>query len=161
MHGYKVSCHVNVNVSKQKCLTDDAEALGRNLIYPLSAMNQWELEGLDLAIAFLQTQPTEADAEIWTTGVRELREAFGVSDGKVLRILRNVCGSTTAPRGLWLSLTSPLSEKGARVARGERCLWRWHSKTEKDASRKFPRLIGVMGGHVDDFHRCGDMSSPE
>ena len=136
-------------------------SMGRNLIYLLSAMNQWELEGLDLATAFLQTQPTEADAEIWTTGVRELREALGVSDGEVMRILRNVYGSTTAPRGLWLSLNNTLGEKGARVARGERCLWMWHSKTEKDASGKFPRLIGVMGGHVDDFHRCGDQNSSE
>eukprot|EP00434_Breviolum_minutum_P014147 symbB.v1.2.012474.t1/scaffold861.1/size176854/4 len=106
--------------------------IGRNLIYQLSVQNQWELHGLDLATAFLQTQPTEADQEIWTTGVKELRQALGVSDDGVLRINRNVYGSTTAPRGLWLSLHKTLVELGAQ-----------------------------MGGHVDDFHCTGDPHSEE
>ena len=50
--------------------------LGRNLLYQMSAQHQWPLEGLDLATAFLQTQPTEADAKLWTTGVQELRDAL-------------------------------------------------------------------------------------
>ena len=37
--------------------------LGRNIFYMLSARHQWPLEGLDLATAFLQTQPTEAEAD--------------------------------------------------------------------------------------------------
>ena len=94
-------------------------SLGRHLIYLVSVMNQWELEGLDLATAFLQTQPTEADSELWTSGVKELREALGMSEDEVMRILKNVYGSTTAPRGLWLSLNKTLGEHGATVAKGE------------------------------------------
>ncbi|CAE7263320.1 unnamed protein product [Symbiodinium sp. CCMP2456] len=78
--------------------------MGRNLLYLMSAEHQWPLEGLDLATAFLQTQPTEADKNMWTTGVEELREALGIDGPGLMRILKNKYGSTTAPRGLWLDL---------------------------------------------------------
>jgi hypothetical protein len=135
--------------------------IGRNLIYLLSVQEQWEIHGLDLATAFLQTQPTEADAEIWTTGVAELRAALGISEGGLMRVLRNIYGSTTAPRGLWLDLHKTLVSLGATPILGERCLWAWFSKTEFDATGRFPRLLGVMGGHVDDFHCCGNFQSEE
>ena len=135
--------------------------LGRNLLYVLATTHQWELNGLDLATAFLQTQPTEADSRLWTTGVEELREALGVPHDSVLRILRNIYGSTTAPRGLWLDLHRTLTSLDGVAALGERCLWLWFSKTELDSTGQFPRLIGAMGGHVDDFHRVGDVNSAE
>ena len=37
-----------------------------------------------------QTQPTEADAEIWTTGVAELRSALGIPEGGLMRVLCNI-----------------------------------------------------------------------
>ncbi|OLQ00692.1 hypothetical protein AK812_SmicGene16628 [Symbiodinium microadriaticum] len=137
-------------------------SLGRNLLYSMAAFHQWSLEGLDLATAFLQTQATEADKEIWTTGVRELREALGVDEGGIMRILRNIYGSTTAPRGLWLDLHKTLTSLGAHAVQGERCLWIWKSSERTDHlnGREFPKVIGAMGGHVDDFHRIGD-NSPE
>ena len=135
--------------------------IGRNLLYLLSAYHQWPLQGLDLATAFLQTQPTDADSRIWTTGVEELRQALGVDQHAVLRILKNVYGSTTAPRGLWLDLHRKLTDLGAVVATGERCMWLWFSKTSLDSTGRFPLLLGAMGGHVDDFHRVGDINNPE
>ncbi|CAE7938585.1 GIP [Symbiodinium sp. KB8] len=130
--------------------------LGRNLLYAMAVDSQWHLEGLDLATAFLQTQPTEADQELWTTGVQELREALGLSSDSVMRVLRNIYGSTTAPRGLWLSLHKTLTGLGAQAVLGERCLWVWLSKDKMDGNH--PKTIGAMGGHVDDFHRIGDGS---
>eukprot|EP00434_Breviolum_minutum_P038697 symbB.v1.2.034335.t1/scaffold4414.1/size41512/3 len=73
--------------------------IGRNLIYQLSVQNPWELHGLDLATAFLQTQPTEADQEIWTTGVKELRQALGVSDDTSQREVCNLCQDPCGLRG--------------------------------------------------------------
>ena len=131
---------------------------GRNLLYLMSSFHQWEIEGLDLATAFLQTQPTEADARLWTTGVEELREALGVGSEGIMRILRNIYGSTTAPRGLWLDLHKTLTALGATPVLAERCMWIWKSKEVQDGNH--PKVIGVMGGHVDDFHRLGD-GSPE
>lgn len=136
-------------------------SLGRNMLYLLAATHQWRLHGLDLATAFLQTMPTEADSKIWTTGVQELHDALQIPRDSVLRILRNIYGSTTAPRGLWLDLHRTLTSLDGRAALGERCLWLWFSKHEKDITGKFPRLIGAMGGHVDDFHRIGDDTSLE
>ena len=135
-------------------------SLGKNIMYMASVLHQWPLEGLDLATAFLQTMPTEADDQLYTFGVPELREALGAPEGSCLRILKNIYGSTTAPRGLWLSLSKTLEELDAVAALGERCLWMWFSKTEVDPSG-FPKLLGMMGGHVDDFHRIGDRSSAE
>ena len=134
--------------------------LGRNLLYQMSAQHQWPLEGLDLATAFLQTQPTEADQELWTTGVEELRQAVGVGAEEIMRILRNIYGSTTAPRGLWLDLHKTLTNLGAQPVLGERCLWIWLTKNEADYVDGKPQTIGAMGGHVDDFHRLGN-GSPE
>eukprot|EP00439_Symbiodinium_sp_Y106_P045439 s1898_g5.t1 len=131
---------------------------GRNLLYLMSTFHQWEIEGLDLATAFLQTQPTEADARLWTTGVEELREALGVGSEGIMRILRNIYGSTTAPRGLWLDLHKTLTSLGATPVLAERCMWVWKSLERKDNDH--PQVIGAMGGHVDDFHRLGD-GSPE
>ncbi|CAE7241764.1 Smyd3 [Symbiodinium sp. CCMP2592] len=134
--------------------------LGRNLLYLLAAHYQWSLEGLDLATAFLQTNPTAADEQLWTTGVQELREALGIEDEGIMRILRNIYGSTTAPRGLWLDLHKKLTQLGGIAVLGERCLWVWFSKQDTDAFG-FRKLLGAMGGHVDDFHRVGNKESSE
>ena len=40
------------------------------MLYLLAVTHQWRLQGLDLATAFLQTQPTEADERLWTSGVQ-------------------------------------------------------------------------------------------
>ena len=77
----------------------------------------------------------------------------------MLRILKNVYGSTTAPRGLWLHLHRTLTELGARAVLGERCLWIFTSEYLTDRDK--PKVIGAMGGHVDDFHQIGDQSSDE
>ena len=135
--------------------------VGRNMLYLLATHHQWQIHGLDLATAFLQTQPTEADQELWTTGVSELRAALGPPDEGIMRVLRNIYGSTTAPRGLWLDLHKKLVGLGAVPILGERCLWGWFSKELKDETNKYPRLIGAIGGHVDDFHVVGDPHSQE
>ena len=135
--------------------------IGRNIIYLLASHHQWELEGLDLATAFLQTQPTEADANLWTTGVAELCEALGVGQEGILKVLRNIYGSTTAPRGLWLDLHRTLVKLGGQAVLGERSMWAWFSTTETDVTGRYPKLLGCMGGHVDDFNRIGDNTSQE
>ena len=64
------------------------------------------------------------------------------------------------PRGLWLDLHKRLSSIGGKPAMSERCLWLWTSSVEKDPAGH-PKVIGMMGGHVDDFHRIGDPNSEE
>ena len=148
--------HPSLLDSNYKTSSPVQSTLGRNLLYSMAAHKQWELEGLDLSTAFLQTQPTEADRDLWTSGVAELREALGVGEEGIMKILRNIHGSTTAPRGLWLDLHKTLTSLGAQPVLGERCLWIWLSKHRMDGDH--PLTIGAMGGHVDDFHRIGDSS---
>ena len=149
--------HPSLLDSKFKTSAPVQSTLGRNLLYCMATHHQWEIEGLDLSTAFLQTQPTEADRELWTSGVQELREALDIGPEGIMRFLRNVYGSTTAPRGLWLDLHKTFTALGAQAILGERCLWIWLSKDRIDGDH--PLTIGAVGGHVGDFHRLGDGSA--
>ena len=73
----------------------------------------------------------------------------------LLALLWESSVTTTAPRG------KTLCELGGGPTLGERCLRCWYSKHEHDPSGHGQRLIGLMGGHVDDIHRCGDQESNE
>ena len=77
-----------------------------------------------------------------------------------MKIMKNIYGSTTAPRGLWLDLRETLCKLGGRPCMGERRLWIWTSATRKD-EHGVPLVIGMMGGHVDDFHRIGSPHDEE
>ena len=152
--------HPELGSSGFKTSSPVQSMLARNALYQMVCQHDWTLEGLDLATAFLQTNPTDADAQLWTSGVAELREALQVGPEGIMKILRNIYGSTTAPRGLWLDLHKRLSSIGGKPAMRERCLWLWTSAEEKDQAGH-PKVIGMMGGHVDDFHRIGDPNSEE
>ena len=73
----------------------------RNLSLCVVAQRRWQLEGLDMSTAFLQTGKTEEDRRIWMQGVPELNRALGAEPHEAVRVLKNVFGNTTAPRGLW------------------------------------------------------------
>ena len=152
--------HPELGSTSYKTSSPVQSVIARNLLYQITCQHGWKLEGLDLATAFLQTKPTSADEEMWTSGVAELREALQVGPEGIMKILKNIYGSTTAPRGLWLDLHRTLCSLGGRPAMGERCLWLWASSTEKDEAGH-PKIIGMMGAHVDDFHRIGDPASAE
>ncbi|CAL1133413.1 unnamed protein product [Cladocopium goreaui] len=136
--------------------------LTRHLTFQLSVQNQWPIEGMDLSTAFLQTEKNQEQNRIWTSGVRELRAALGVSEGGIMRILKDFYGSTTAPRGLWLDIDRRLRRLGAHKVLGDPCAWIWveenpHAVNQLDRFR----TIGYMAGHVDDFNRSGDETNPK
>ena len=140
--------------------------LTRNLSYQLVMQEGWEIEGLDLSTAFLQTLPTEESKQLWTTGVQELRQALGLPETGVLRILKDFYGSTTAPRNLWKNIDASLQSLGAQRIAGDPCFWLWRVPADpatlpphdpKDAEAFRWKTLGFMAGHVDDFHRAGDL----
>jgi hypothetical protein len=111
--------------------------------------------------AFLQTGGDSVEAqELWTPGVPELRAALGASDGELLRLLRNVYGSATAPRGLWTDVDQTLQRLGGHRLIGDAAFWCW---VEENPNPRNPadryNLIGFVGGHVDDFNRAGDTTN--
>ena len=130
--------------------------LTKHLTFQLTVQNQWDLEGLDLSTAFLQTEKNQESRRLWTTGVKELRQSLGVSEGGLLRILKDFYGSTTAPRGLWQDIDTKLQEIGGHKILGDPCAWIW---LEDDPKLGEPRVVGYMAGHVDDFNRAGDNAS--
>ena len=87
--------------------------LTRNLSYQLVLQEGWEIEGLDLATAFLQTLPTEESKQLWTSGVKELRDALDLPEHRVMRILKDFYGSQTAPRNLWRNISDSMPKLGA------------------------------------------------
>jgi hypothetical protein len=99
--------------------------LTRNLSYQLVLQEGWEIEGLDLSTAFLQTLLTEESKKLWTTGVQELREALALPPNGILHILKDFYGSTTAPRNLWKNIDGSLKALGAVRLVGDPCFWIW------------------------------------
>ncbi|OLQ15076.1 hypothetical protein AK812_SmicGene734 [Symbiodinium microadriaticum] len=135
--------------------------LTRNLAYMMTVTNGWQLEGLDLSTAFLQTAPKE-EMRIWTQGVSELREALGIGDDQLMRVLKDFYGSTTAPRGLWQDLHAKFTSLGATKIMSDPCMWIWSEPVANPRnSMDRYKTIGMMGGHVDDFNRAGDLQNPK
>lgn len=100
---------------------------------------------------------------MWTQLTRELRQALGVSDGGLLRILKDSYGSTTAPRGLWRDIDCNVQKLGARKILGDPCVCGYgHNQIHAlsipwTSTRSF---IGYIAGHVDDFNRSGNDENP-
>ena len=136
--------------------------LTRNLSYQMVMQNGWDIEGIDMSTAFLQTLPTEEQKRLWTTGVKELREALGIPEGGVMRILKDFYGSTTAPRNLWQNVNDTMVQLGATRINGDACFWLWRVPVDEKASEENMewKTLGFLAGHVDDFHRAGDCSDP-
>ena len=135
--------------------------LMKHLSLVLCAQREWKLESLDMKTAFLQTGAADVeDKELWTPGVPELRAALGASDHELLRLLRNVYGSATAPRGLWNHVSTTFSKLGGHRLVGDNSFWVWTEENEKprNPADRF-RVIGFVGGHVDDFNRGGDLTN--
>lgn len=135
--------------------------LTRNLSFCVAAQRGWQLESLDMSTAFLQTGKTEESRRIWMHGVDELNEALGASPQEVLRILKNVYGNATAPRGLWEDVDKTLKALGARRLIGDASFWIFTAPNPKPRNEcDVEILLGYIGGHVDDFQRSGDLSDP-
>ena len=141
--------------------------LTRNLSYQLVLQEGWEIEGLDLATAFLQTLPTEESKQLWTSGVKELRDALNLPKHGAMRILKDFYGSQTALRNLWRNIKDSLLQLGALRIIGDGCFWLWRVPADpakvpphdhKDDAAFHWKTLGFMAGHVDDFHRAGDVS---
>ena len=136
--------------------------LMRNLSLYLVAQRGWQLEGLDMSTAFLQTGAFEMEQqELWTTGVPELREALGLKDGEVMRLLKNIYGNATAPRGLWKDVDRTFTKLGGHRIIGDSSFWIWVQpvKNPRNEADRF-EVIGFVGGHVDDFNRAGNLDNP-
>lgn len=93
-------------------------------------------------------------------GVPELRKALDASDDELLRVLKNIYGNATAPRGLWEDVDKTLVQMGAYRILGDSSFWVSVQKNEqpRNEADEF-ETIGFMGGHVDDFNRGGDLQN--
>ena len=90
----------------------------------------------------------------------ELKAALGASDHEVLRLLKNVYGNTTAPRGLWKDVDKTFTRLGGHRIVGDSSFWVWVEPNEspRNEADQF-RILGFIGGHVDDFNRAGDLEN--
>jgi len=148
--------HPDLLTEAHKTSSPVQAVLTRNLSYQLVMQMGWNIEGIDMSTAFLQTLPSEEEKKLWTSDVKELRDALQIPAGGVLRILKNFYGSTTAPRNLWENINATMTELKALRIKGDKCFWLW---TEVVDGNTVP--LGFMAGHVDDFHRAGNQNSPQ
>ena len=137
--------------------------LMRCLSLTLTAQKGWTLEGLDMSTAFLQTGSEEMEQEeLYTSGVPELKKALGASQDELLRLMKNIYGNATAPRGLWKDVDRTFTRLGGHRIIGDSSFWVWtqpNPNPRNEADRNM--VIGYVGGHVDDFNRSGDLENPE
>ena len=135
--------------------------LVRNLSLCVVAQRKWQLEGLDMSTAFLQTGKTEEKRHIWMQGIPELNRALGAEPSEAIRILKNVYGNATAPRGLWEDVDKTFRNLGGRRLIGDSSFWVF-TKPNPSPRNEWDKeiLIGFIGGHVDDFNRAGDLTDP-
>ena len=135
--------------------------LMRNLSLYLVAQRDWILEGLDMKTAFLQTGTEEMEKQqIYTSGVPELRKALGASEDEILKLLKNVYGNATAPRGLWKDVDRTFTRLGGHRVIGDSSFWVWTEPNSNPMNEAdLHKVIGFVGGHVDDFNRAGDMEN--
>jgi hypothetical protein len=153
--------HPDLGSSRYKTAAPEMSTMGRMLVYQLIVPNGWDIEGLDMLTAFLQTKSHQEEEQLWTTGAPELRQALGCSDEDLLQIVKNLYGLTTAPRALWEDINRAcVSHEGHPVV-GDQCIWTWYERNSepKNEHDRF-KLIGVCGSNVDDFIRSGDNGNP-
>lgn len=97
--------HPSLTDPKFKTASPVQSTRGRFLLYILATHFQCLLTGLDLATAFLQTALTEADEELWPTGVAELKEACPSCAAQYIWIHygnpRSVARPSQDPREVW------------------------------------------------------------
>ena len=86
--------HPTLGEASYRTSSPVCSVLGRNLMYQVVCQRDWRLEGLELATAFLQTAPSSADSQLWTSGVAEHREALQVGPEGIMKLQRNIYGST-------------------------------------------------------------------
>ena len=108
--------------------------LMRNLSLLMVSQRNWILEGLDMSTGFLQTGRFEMEQQrLRTSGVPELKRALGAEDHEVLRLLRNIYGNATAPRGLWKDVDRTFTQLGGQRIVGDASFWIW---TEENPDAK-------------------------
>ena len=73
--------HPDLLTEAHKTSSPVQAVLTRNLSYQLVMQMGWNIEGIDMSTAFLQTLPTEEEKRLWTSGVKELREALQIPEG--------------------------------------------------------------------------------
>ena len=154
--------HPDLELPEFRTTSPVQSQLMKHLSLFLAAQKKWSLESLDMKTAFLQTGADDMEQkELWTPGVPELRKALGAEDHEVLRILRNIYGNATAPRGLWEDVDKKLVSLGGHKLIGDNSFWVWTEKNENPRNAADAhRVIGFMGGHVDDVQRAGDLDNP-
>ena len=89
-----------------------------------------------MSTASLQTEKNQESHRRWTTGVKELRQSLGVSEVGLLRVLKDLYGSTTSPCGLWQDTDKKLQEIGGHRILGDPCAG--------SGCRMTPRLVSPV-----------------
>ena len=93
--------HPDLGTPKLKTASPVLGQNTRQLLLAHAAWRGWRLGSCDASSAFLQSEATEEENELWTRGVPELALALGTQPGDVLRILKAAYGLSTAPRTFW------------------------------------------------------------
>ena len=125
----------------------------RNVILHTVVQHGWHLKKADVKAAFLQGKPFDETQVRYAMPPPELKEALGMDskDSRPVRLLKSVYGLTRAPLDWYRKVDEVLMELGGERCITDPCVWRfWEGDSQK------AKLMGLIGGHVDDFLIAGN-----
>ena len=119
---------------------------GRNMLLTQASMRNWTLQVGDIKTAFLNSDDTEVERQIFGEPPPDAKQLLGVPETKLFRIRKAIYGLLNAPRRWMDKLSRVLREDGWLQCKLEPCLWRLFHDGQ---------LTGLIGVHVDDILCCG------
>ena len=115
---------------------------GRNLALQLMANLGLKMRKGDVKTAFLQGQANQGADNVIVEPCAELREALGVDERYVIRLLKAVYGLCNAPREWYETVNRDMIRLGWQPVVMEPCVWTlWQSD----------KIVAVAFIHVDDM----------
>ena len=135
--------------------------IAQSCVLQVGCICDYTCESCDATSPFLQARGREEARKVWTSGVSELKRAFGVSDASVVRLLKAAYGITNAPREFWEDAKEHIKRAkiGGHPILGDVCV-RVVAAPEDHPDRQCAgRVVGYLFCHVDDFVVFGNYAS--
>ena len=122
------------------CPTASKQAL-RTLL-TVAATNNWKINSIDFAAAFLQGE--NIDRELYITPPKDIRRE---QPDLIWRVVKRIYGLKDASRGWYLELDKALKGLGCKVSLVDNSFYTWSDSKD--------RVLGILAVHIDDILFAG------
>ena len=144
------------NLTEVETASPTMTKVSRNLLLAATAAMCFVIKSGDVTSAFLQTNSSLENEDLFVWAPAELAAAFGATAGEetILKVQQAFYGLAHAPRKWFERCVQTLLSQGWKQTVGDKCLFCLFSAADGS-------LIGLAGLHVDDFLISGSSTSEE